>query len=199
MALNFNSHSHSSTPSTVRVQVKADKGSQETWWVLGSMLLILLVSALLLRGMQVNNTPQTSPLSFELHATDLNEKQKSLLIELSLAEQELRFFHHLEHQWPSVQWLAEEGIAPFVRDSSWHYLGEHQWQQVAQGYLGLAQDPSQVGHVLIWYPEGPDADAQVWFFTQPIVGELSDWLALTDSSWIQAGWKRWPLSASLSH
>ncbi|MGT0150048.1 hypothetical protein ACT691_12880 [Vibrio metschnikovii] len=76
--MNFNSHSHSSTPSTVRVQVKADKGSQETWWVLGSMLLILLVSALLLRGMQVDNTPQTSPLSLSCMLRILMKNKKSV-------------------------------------------------------------------------------------------------------------------------
>lgn len=189
------------SPPTTLVAVRPNKGSQETWWVGGSILLIILTSVFLLRHtvFSASSTDRDLSPSYALQATDLTEKQKSLLMELNLASQELRFFHHSEHHWPTVQWLTEEGIAPFVHDSSWHYLGEHQWQQVEQGYLGLALDASQVGHVLLFYPQGADGDAEVWFFTQPIIGELSDWLALAYPAWIQAGWKRWSLSASLSH
>jgi hypothetical protein len=179
------------------VTVKADKGSTETRWVAMAIASILLVAWALFQLNHLSEKAQQAPLiQGDLSVQVLSEKQKSMLKELSLAHQELSFFYQTDAQLPSVQWLEEEAIAPFVNDASWHYLGEHQWYRLAHGYLGIAQEVGAVGHVILWYPPHAMDSPEVWFSSQALMTHAAVEPFEESHHLQQAGWKRWLLVRS---
>ncbi|ASU21546.1 hypothetical protein CCZ37_02580 [Vibrio qinghaiensis] len=181
----------------VSMVVKADKGSAETGWVIMAIASILLLAWALFQWNHLSEKAQkTTTLQSDLSAQVLSEKQKSILTELSLAHQELLFFYQMDAQLPSIQWLEDEAIAPFVNDVSWHYLGEHQWYRLVNGYLGIAQQPDAVGHVILWYPPNSMDSPEVWFSSQALVTHVAIESLQESHHLQQVGWKRWLLVRS---
>ncbi|WP_436323088.1 DUF6162 family protein [Vibrio cidicii] len=188
MALSFELEKPQS--SAISVPVRANRGDQETRWVVAAIALILLCAWLSLRIFY----PAEQALSldaptWQLPSEALNDKQKSVVTELSLADYELRDYWQSHGQLPDVAWLAEQGIAPFATDASWQFLGAHQWQRLTQGYLGQSTRAQGTGHVLLWYDE--DQQVQIWFLPDDSAPNRADFATHAPQQWILTGWKRW--------
>jgi len=107
-------------------------GRRESFWVLGTVATILLAGALALPENQ--STPESIQTT---QTSELNIKEKQLVMDLSTALPEIRFEHEISGTLPSLSSLAELGIAPFASTlaPSWRWS-----QPEATCYLGKPSD-----------------------------------------------------------
>lgn len=112
--------------------VTSENSGQEGNWVAFLCILILLIGALLLPY----NREATHQQQLESHQVPIKALTKpslSMIADLRLADEEVRYLYQTDQAWPSVTQLELDWVAPFVKDKSWAYQGEHQWLQVAPG------------------------------------------------------------------
>lgn len=112
--------------------VTSENGGQEGNWIAFLCALILIVGALLL-PYNSENTAQQNIEPFQISIKDLTTQPLSMIADLRLADEEIRYLHEANQAWPSVTQLEQDWVAPFVKDKSWAHQGEHHWLQVMPG------------------------------------------------------------------
>ncbi|MFB4394927.1 MULTISPECIES: DUF6162 family protein [unclassified Pseudomonas] len=172
-----------------RAQVIRPAGAgHETLYMLLTALLILAVAAsvVTLRGERVD---EQTIASHQIDARrDLTPAEQGLYTDLHVALDEIRALREENAAVPSVAALAEEGLPPFVEDTSSASRGNHQWQWLDSGaYLGRSQDAQVAGSFLLILPSEAQAPADVWLRRDSSAAAPDD---LGSESLIAAGWQQ---------
>ncbi|MEI6897886.1 MAG: hypothetical protein V5786_10475 [Psychromonas sp.] len=172
--------------------VNSEKGGREGNWIACLCALILLTGALLLP----HNKEAHQDFSLAEHHVSINTlpvPSLSMIAELRLADEEIRYLYQSEQHWPSVTQLEESWVAPFVKDKSWLYQGEHHWSQVAPGIY--QSKPAHEGpHYLL---NSHKNELDIWVnFDDPLtlVNASSEQLTFLEvrgtEQLIESGWKK---------
>ncbi|NOH98688.1 hypothetical protein [Vibrio sp. 99-70-13A1] len=123
--------------------VRPDTGDREGKWV-GFIIVLILAFATVAIPFHQANTQIEHVEQHQILVTDVKKENLAMLSELRLAHEEIRdIYLDNDGEWPSVNFLEDEWIAPFVKDQSWKRKGQHLWTHVGNGYYFSA--PSQSG------------------------------------------------------
>ncbi|GAL17486.1 hypothetical protein JCM19235_6035 [Vibrio maritimus] len=162
-------------------RVQPNTGAKEGKWVAATICAILLLSAATLPFHQSRNHEVTLE-THQISISDITQSNLSLLAELKLAHEEIRDLYAEEQSWPSVTYLREEWVAPFVEDQSWHRNGQHHWEQHGNGlYIGLPQHNNGAGAMLL---DASATLAKVWVNDHsPLSLDQVDETSLKRSGW----------------
>jgi len=169
--------------------VSCDNGGQEGKWIAFLCVLIIAVGALLLPHNSASKRHQEVA-SHQLSINSLTPLPLSMIADLRLADEEIRYIHESTQQWLSVAQLEADWIAPFVKDKSWSHQGEHQWLQVAHGVYQGAPAKDGVRYLLNSGAEYLD----IWIDLSEQAALLTPNMApdepLQDTDFINLGWKQ---------
>lgn len=116
----------------IQQPVVSENRGHEGYWIAFLCAFILVIGALLLPYNSVSHEHESLQ-SHQVLITELTPPPLSMIAELRLAHEEIRYFYEANQAWLSVQQLQADWIAPFVKDKSWSHQGEHQWSQVVPG------------------------------------------------------------------
>ena len=145
---------------------------REAAYVLGACVLISVLAAGLI--LVRRTVPPVQELAeYQLSAfSGLNTVEQGLYNDLLAASLEIDLYHADALQWPSVDWMREQYIAPFARDLSWKKRGALRWRQDVPNielqhtvaYFALSEDYDTTGSFILWMTHkhnmiGPMADA----------------------------------------
>lgn len=152
--------------------VRPDDGRLESVWVALFITAVLLLGAL---GIWVRQTPVT----LADPSASLSTAQRQLLLELSIAADEVAFMKDLlGEEALTLTNLTEQALLPvFVGQDS------HAWQAISQDCFLLAQPKTSAAFALNLQADTPTAI----FFTPDLVqqphtcNELSSWLRMDDN------------------
>lgn len=147
-------------------QVTPDNGRQESYWLLGSILIILAIASVVL---QLN---QAAAPTAQKHLS-LNVEGKAVLTALSNAADEILFMSEGESLL-SVDELIEQGIPPFADGSG--TFSAYRWQQPQPDcYFGRSNQSGAQEFVLTI---NADHSAIYWreaTESTPTCSQLSEW------------------------
>ena len=144
----------------IQQPVVSENKGHEGQWIAFLCALILVLGALLLPYNSVNhqhNNLQTH----QVLITDLAPPPLSMIAELRLAHEEIRYFYEANQSWLPITQLEEDWIAPFVKDKSWTHQGEHQWSLIAPGIY--QSNPAQGGPRYLLNSQNRDLDIWIDF------------------------------------
>jgi len=149
--------------------VRPDDGRLESVWVALFIAAVLLLGAL---GIWARQTPAT----LADPSANLSTEQRQLLLELSIAADEIEFMQDLlGKEALTLANLTEQALLPvFAKQKS------HAWQTISQGCFLLAQPKTTTAFALSLSAD----EATAIFFTPELVNkphtcnELSSWLRM---------------------
>ncbi|TEW54589.1 hypothetical protein E2R68_07760 [Psychromonas sp. RZ22] len=168
----------------IQAVVSENKG-QEGAWISALCVLILLLGAILLPYNSTGHQHQTIE-PHQVLITSLTPPPLSMISELRLAHEEIRYFYQANQTWLSVNQLEQDWIAPFVKDKSWEHQGKHIWVQVADGVYQSEPTNDSARYILISQHEQLDIWIDLKQQAQPI--NLEDGFAFNTAFLIKAGW-----------
>lgn len=174
--------------------VTPENGGQEGKWIALLCLLILLIGAILLPYNQANHQ-QAAVNEHQIFIKSLPAQSLTMIADLRLAHEEIRHIYQNSQSWPPVTQLADNWVAPFVKDKSWEHQGKHQWRLIAEGiYQGVPVDNgaryllnSQQSEVDIWL----DLKGETTPLTSPDSFQIPQL--------IEAGWTQVTFEAKHAH
>ena len=112
--------------------VISENSGQEGSWIAFLCVFICLVGALLLPYNR--EEPQHDSIeTYQVAITALTQQSLSMIADLRLADEEIRYLFQTNQTWPTVEQLERNWVAPFVKDKSWDHQGKHHWLQVMPG------------------------------------------------------------------
>jgi len=169
--------------------VNSDNGGQEGKWIAFLCALILTVGALLL-PYNSDSQEQQHVAEHQLSINSLTSLPLSMIADLRLADEEIRYMHESSEQWLSVAQLEADWIAPFVKDKSWAHQGEHHWLQVVPGVY--QSDPAQGG--VRYLLNSRDEHLDIWIDIEKqatlLAANGTPNTSLEETDLIKLGWKQ---------
>lgn len=184
-------------------RVRSDSGSREGKWVGLIIASILLFATIAIPFHQSGSGVQTVE-AHQLLITDIEQENLAMIAELRLAHEEIRDLHAESQElsldqnknWPVIETLQADWIAPFVKDQSWKRKGEHEWQNVAPGlYVGFPTHLNAAQPILL---DSRKAAADIWINVSASEQLKSQLIALEfeKSNLIRQGWKQVVMTAN---
>jgi len=169
--------------------VNSDNGGQEGKWIAFLCALILTVGALLL-PYNSDSQEQQHVAEHQLPINSLTSLPLSMIADLRLADEEIRYMHESSEQWLSVAQLEADWIAPFVKDKSWAHQGEHHWLQVVPGVY--QSEPAQGGVRYLLNSRDDHLDIWIDLEQQATLLALNSgaYTSLEETDLIKLGWKQ---------
>lgn len=165
--------------------VRADTGGREGKWVALIIAAILGFATLAIPYHQAE-IHVTTAYEHQILVTDVEQENLAMLAELRLAHEEIRdLYLDNANQWPSVDSLEEEWVAPFTRDQSWKRKGEHDWVLLDSGFYFSA--PDQKGFADSFLMNANSISPEIWINLQ---GKVSAPSEFDIKSLMSAGWKQ---------
>ncbi len=148
-------------------RVRSDSGSREGKWVGLIIASVLLFATIAIPFHQAGSGVQTVE-AHQLLITDIEQENLAMIAELRLAHEEIRDLYAESQElsfdqnknWPVIEALQSDWIAPFVKDQSWKRKGEHEWQNVAPGmYVGFPTHLNSAQPILL---DSRKVAADIW-------------------------------------
>jgi len=126
----------------------AGAGSETVWVLIACALVVVLAAAFV--GVRTTHAPVAAVAAHQIDARrDLTPAEQGLYADLRIADDEI----HSDSGLPSVEELADQGLAPFVADISQVRRGDHVWQRLQRdaqvAYLGISRAPDVAGDLLL--------------------------------------------------
>lgn len=169
--------------------VNSNNGGQEGKWIAFLCALIIGVGALLLPYNSASEAHQDVA-QHQLPINSLTSLPLSMIADLRLADEEIRYMHESTQQWLSVAQLEADWIAPFVKDKSWLHQGEHLWLQVVPGVYQSTPAKGGIRYLL----NSRDTHLDIWVDLSEQATLLSvdsdQETQLQDADFIKLGWKQ---------
>jgi len=172
--------------------VISENNGQEGFWIAFLCALILLIGLWLLPYNSVEHE-HASLASYQIEVDSLTPEPLAMIAELRLAHEEIYYAYETNQTWLSVVELEESWIAPFVKDKSGTYQGEHQWSLIAAGvYQSIPAKGgaryllnNQQGFADIWVDL--EQTATLYPLLDGSIGELPllNEVQLSDAGWVQ--------------
>lgn len=184
-------------------RVRSDSGSREGKWVGLIIASILLFATIAIPFHQADSGVQTVE-AHQLLITDIEQENLAMIAELRLAHEEIRDLHAESQElsvdqnknWPEIEALQAEWIAPFVKDQSWKRKGEHEWQNVAPGmYVGFPTHLNAAQPILL---DSRKTTADIWINVSDSEQLENQLIAFEfeKSNLIRQGWKQVVMTAN---
>ena len=165
--------------------IRADTGGREGKWVALIIATILGFAALAIPYHQAE-VHVTTAFEHQILVTDVEQENLAMLAELRLAHEEIRdLYLDNDEQWPNIEFLQEDGIAPFTQDQSWKRKGEHNWLLLESGYYFSA--PEQKGFADSFLMNANAISPEIWV---NLHGKVSAPIEFDVESLANAGWKQ---------
>ena len=109
-----------------------------------------------------------------------------MLADLRLAHEEIRdLYFDNDEQWPNIELLQEEWVAPFIHDQSWKRKGEHDWIPVGSGYYFAS--PQLTGFADSFLMNANSIAPEIWINLQ---GQVKAPMKFDIETLSNAGWKQ---------
>lgn len=165
--------------------VRADTGGREGKWVALIIAAILGFATLAIPYHQAEYHVTTA-FEHQILVTDVEKENLAMLAELRLAHEEIRdLYLDNDEQWPTVEFLKEEWVAPFTQDQSWQRKGAHQWVVLESGFYFSA--PSQTGFADSFLMNANSMSPEIWI---NLKGKVSVPNSFDIESLEAEGWKQ---------
>lgn len=165
--------------------VRADTGGREGKWVALIIAAILGFAALAIPYHQAE-IHITTAFEHQILVTNVEQENLAMLGELRLAHEEIRdLYFDNEQQWPSIESLEEEWVAPFTQDQSWRRKGEHNWILLKSGYYFAS--PQLTGFADSFIMNANSISPEIWI---NLKGKISAPTDFDIESLAAVGWKQ---------
>ncbi len=134
--------------------IRAAGAERETLWVVLLSIAIIIIASIVI-GLRQSDETVVEQASHQIDArTDLLPAEQGLFADLKIVAEEIPYFSEYD-----ITTFQQEGLVPFVEDSSWRARGQHQWQfsdqQIGLAYHGVTQDPKVARSLLMVVGELP--------------------------------------------
>jgi len=169
----------------IQQSVVSKNRGHEGAWIAFLCVLILIVGALLLPYNSVNHEHNNLQ-AHQVLITELTPPPLSMIAELRLAHEDIRYFYQANQTWLSVAQLEQDWIAPFVKDKSWAHQGEHTWLLVAPGIYQSKPAKSGPSYLL----NSQHQTLELWIDFKGINSQATSVKAVDSEALIKAGWKQ---------
>ncbi|MGR5558102.1 DUF6162 family protein [Vibrio fortis] len=165
--------------------VRADTGGREGKWVALIIASILGFATLAIPYHQAE-IHVTTAFEHQILVTDVEKEDLAMLAELRLAHEEIRdLYLDNGEQWPDVDFLQEEWVAPFTQDQSWKRKGEHSWKLLGSGYYFAS--PKLAGFADSFVMNANSIAPEIWI---NLKGQVEAPTKFDIDSLSAAGWKQ---------
>ena len=165
--------------------VRADTGSREGKWV-GLIIMFILSFTVVAIPFHQAESHREVILDHQVLVTDVEQENLAMLAELRLAHEEIRDLRvDLDGEWPSVGFLKDQWVAPFVEDQSWKRKGAHTWLLDERGYYFSI--PSELGFADSFILNANNVSPEIWIFFDGIANQPTQF---DENTLKLAGWKR---------
>ncbi|WP_261883739.1 DUF6162 family protein [Vibrio pelagius] len=165
--------------------VRADTGGREGKWVALIIASILGFATLLIPYHQAE-IHVTTAFEHQILVTDVEQENLAMLADLRLAHEEIRdLYFDNDEQWPNIEFLQEEWVAPFIHDQSWKRKGEHNWIRLGSGYYFAS--PQLTGFADSFLMNANSIAPEIWINLQ---GQVKAPMKFDIETLSNAGWKQ---------